>query len=560
MAAKVYLDEIERHVAPLEALAVGKLGDPGYPLPPLRVAGPPAPRRFVAVVLENEFLRALLLPELGGRIVSLIDRRTETECLDSNPVLEFAEGGPRGVWVPAGIQWMIGEPVRPMSMSELDVQIVESDEDAARAVLFEAVPGRELSWHLWLELPSDRAELRVEWRALNRSLTELPFESGVFVGGVRASFQGWAAGVCLYRSDADAGIAIQFEPEEFEGAFSDPSGNLLRRTFPHGGLAPRQTDHAHFTIAPVVGIGTPAATGKGVTLALSPAGVALQASRSLEGSAFVLTAGGETLEAPIVLTPQARARIDWPVGMPSPEAIVLRSKEGAEILRWPTPVLPEIKVPSSYPSPQNGPGRRDPRRRAGSAIEAAHLAIADNRTEVALEALDEAITFNGDDPLAWWLKAAVARFAGSDEEGPELPNAHFLAPMEPMLRVEAFLGQSAALSGDPNPLIAPLAESPDLLNEAAVRLLESGLIHDAARFLDECFRHRDLPMLRYLSAANFLKRPGLEAEAAVHVAAAGRLAFGPPFPWREAEAVALRSLVIRFSDDPALRRYRDLIE
>src|SRR5436305_12099022 len=48
------------------------------------------PRAFKTIVLENEHLRATFLPELGGRLWSLIDKRTARELLFVNPVFQPA--------------------------------------------------------------------------------------------------------------------------------------------------------------------------------------------------------------------------------------------------------------------------------------------------------------------------------------------------------------------------------------------------------------------------------------------------------------------------------------
>ena len=47
-------------------------------------------RDFFAAVLENECMRAIFLPELGGRLWSLVDKKTGRELLYKNDVLQPA--------------------------------------------------------------------------------------------------------------------------------------------------------------------------------------------------------------------------------------------------------------------------------------------------------------------------------------------------------------------------------------------------------------------------------------------------------------------------------------
>lgn len=66
------------------------------------------PRAFKAVVLENEQLRATFLPELGGRLWSLIDRQTGRELLHRNPVFQPCNLALRNAWFSGGVEWNVG--------------------------------------------------------------------------------------------------------------------------------------------------------------------------------------------------------------------------------------------------------------------------------------------------------------------------------------------------------------------------------------------------------------------------------------------------------------------
>lgn len=60
------------------------------------------------IVLENENLKARFLPEYGGRLASLEDRRTGKELLFRNPVFQPANLAIRNAWFSGGIEWNIG--------------------------------------------------------------------------------------------------------------------------------------------------------------------------------------------------------------------------------------------------------------------------------------------------------------------------------------------------------------------------------------------------------------------------------------------------------------------
>ena len=68
-----------------------------------------APLSFRSIVLENEYLRAVLLPEVGGRLISLVFKPLERELLHRNPVFQPANLAIRNAWFSGGIEWNIGQ-------------------------------------------------------------------------------------------------------------------------------------------------------------------------------------------------------------------------------------------------------------------------------------------------------------------------------------------------------------------------------------------------------------------------------------------------------------------
>jgi hypothetical protein len=184
-------------------------------------------------------------------------------------------------------------------------------------------------------------------------------------------------------------------------------------------------------------------------------------------------------------------------------------------------------------------------------------ALGERDFDAADVAIEQSLLYNGDDPLAWWALSATRRMRGDEGERPELLNAHFLAPLEPMLRAESFLGQSPAMGKEASPLVAPVAEIPEDLVEVACVLIEHGLLDQANRWIDEALRHHDLAMLRYLMADVLLRGTRMEAEAAEHMRAAAK-ALVPPLPWRPVEVRALRNVLERFPSDAAARRLLEL--
>ena len=91
-----------------EALVPTRSDDPIYPYPRLdfgAVAGP-APRVYRAVFIQNDYVRLVVVPDLGGRILRWTDRTTGRQLFYANPVIKPTRWGYRGWWLATGgMEW-----------------------------------------------------------------------------------------------------------------------------------------------------------------------------------------------------------------------------------------------------------------------------------------------------------------------------------------------------------------------------------------------------------------------------------------------------------------------
>lgn len=65
-------------------------------------------RQYDAAILENEYLRAEFIPELGGRLWSLYDKKMKRDLVYKNDSLIFANLALRNAWFAGGVEWNIG--------------------------------------------------------------------------------------------------------------------------------------------------------------------------------------------------------------------------------------------------------------------------------------------------------------------------------------------------------------------------------------------------------------------------------------------------------------------
>ncbi|NUQ64007.1 MAG: DUF5107 domain-containing protein [Pirellulales bacterium] len=65
-------------------------------------------RTYKALFLENEYLKVTCLPELGGRLHSVLDKTTGKEMFHLNRVIKPGMIAMRGAWISGGVEWNFG--------------------------------------------------------------------------------------------------------------------------------------------------------------------------------------------------------------------------------------------------------------------------------------------------------------------------------------------------------------------------------------------------------------------------------------------------------------------
>jgi len=560
MASQVFDEPLHLTVEVVEAESPTAAQPEGYPLPRLRGTGRFTSTGFSSWVLENDLVRVRVVPDLGGRILSYFDKRCGREILPLPDRFACVPGPPRGVMLPAGVQFRLRAHDRPNAMGSVHAQTTDQEEDAS-LWLGEVETGSGLSFHLALTLPPDSAALRIECRVVNRSLRLVSYHPRLTVFWPGATRYGEG----IYDEASDAGLAICAVDDPLDLLRYD--GSLFERgRFPEGSsrfLGPRQTDTWSANLNPLSGLGSLVGAGAKAALSLTRERLRMQVPIDLMGAKLLLaTADGATLEAPADI--KATKVLEIPlVGIAPPVALAVRDSQGNEAFRWedgplhsahPYEPPPPIALPEGLSDPDLGRGTFSPAVRAEAHLRLAISAFGRGDYPGAVQQLESSLLYNAEDPLAWWAKAVAFRLEGAEtEDDGNLLNAHFLAPLEPLLVAEAFLGQSPMMTSEPNALVAVLDDDPEALVEVAAVLLEHRLFEQATRWIDEALRHHELAALRFLLAYAYLTASRMRVEAAQQVDAALKLPLAPPFPWRPMELAALDALVAAFPANDALR-------
>ncbi|WP_062123806.1 tetratricopeptide repeat protein [Geofilum rubicundum] len=103
-----------------------------YPYPVTeRVSDEKTDREWTAVFLENDFVKIMVLPELGGRVQMAYDKTRERHFIYYNQVIKPALVGLTGPWISGGIEFNWPQHHRPTTYEAVDFSMEENADGSA---------------------------------------------------------------------------------------------------------------------------------------------------------------------------------------------------------------------------------------------------------------------------------------------------------------------------------------------------------------------------------------------------------------------------------------------
>ena len=133
------------------------------------------PRTFKTAVLENDNLRAVFLPELGGRLWSLYDKNAKCDLIYENDCFRPGNLALRNAWCSGGVEWNLGMVGHtPMTCEQIfTARLHDTDgTPVLRLYAFERV--REVFYQMDFLLPEGSPVLLCRFRIKNPSDKTVP--------------------------------------------------------------------------------------------------------------------------------------------------------------------------------------------------------------------------------------------------------------------------------------------------------------------------------------------------------------------------------------------------
>lgn len=144
-----------------------------YPLPIIdKILDEKEDRPYTAVWLENDYIRMMVLPELGGRIQRAYDKTNHYDFVYYNEVIKPALVGLTGPWISGGIEFNWPQHHRPTTFSPVDYRTVENEDGSVSVELSEVDQMYGTKGKMTFTLYPDKAYIEIKGQLYNR--TALP--------------------------------------------------------------------------------------------------------------------------------------------------------------------------------------------------------------------------------------------------------------------------------------------------------------------------------------------------------------------------------------------------
>lgn len=139
-------------------------------------------REYKAAILENEYLKAVFLPELGGRLWSLYNKKQGIDLVYENDALKFGNLALRNAWFAGGVEWNIGiKGHSPFTAGKMFTVFEKADDGRDVLKMYEYEEIRGLVYVMRFALDEDRLCVRITIENTKKEPTYMYWWSNIAV-------------------------------------------------------------------------------------------------------------------------------------------------------------------------------------------------------------------------------------------------------------------------------------------------------------------------------------------------------------------------------------------
>ncbi|MDL2142042.1 DUF5107 domain-containing protein [Flavobacterium tructae] len=143
----------------------------------------PVQKEWKVIELENDYIKLMILPEIGGKVWSAVEKSTGKDFIYNNHVIKFRDIAMRGPWTSGGVEGnygIIGHT--PNCATPIDYITLTRADGSVSCVIGVLDLLTRTSWKLDINLPKDKAYFTTNSFWFNSTETEQPYYTWMNTG------------------------------------------------------------------------------------------------------------------------------------------------------------------------------------------------------------------------------------------------------------------------------------------------------------------------------------------------------------------------------------------
>ncbi len=135
-----------------------------------------ADKAYNAVILENEYIKVMVLPEIGGRLHGALDKTNGYVWMYWQKTIKPGLISMTGAWISGGIEWNFPHGHRPSGYMPVDHRIVKHADGSATVWVGETEPIYRMRWLVGMTIYPGRSYVRCDYVLINPTDLRQPFQ------------------------------------------------------------------------------------------------------------------------------------------------------------------------------------------------------------------------------------------------------------------------------------------------------------------------------------------------------------------------------------------------
>ena len=184
-------------------------------------------KEYTALYLENDYIKVMMLPELGGRIQRAYDKTNGYDFIYYNHVIKPALVGLAGPWISGGIEFNWPQHHRPSTFDPVEYSYKENEDGSATVWMGEIENMFRTEGVLGVTLYPDKAYIELSAKLYNRT-------------NVPQTFLWWANPAVAVNDDT-----ISVFPEDVNAVYDHGKRDVISFPYAEGTYYKHKYDHVN---------------------------------------------------------------------------------------------------------------------------------------------------------------------------------------------------------------------------------------------------------------------------------------------------------------------------